>query len=218
MLGNDGLKVALAAGVLLLTLVMTVLAAVYPAFPLDERGLAQVQGLQADWLDAASLFLNETGELPTAVIPAAAVVLTLLALRRPAAAAVLTISLVALLGGDLLKELINRPRPDHVLLMPPPESLAFPSGHSAYAMVLFGFAFCVVGSLVAPVPLKRILQGALAVVILAMGASRVYLGVHWPSDVVGGYLWGMSVLIAVAALWKVVTGVSSGIYRRGKSP
>ena len=156
------------------------------------------------------MFFNETGELPVAVIPAAAVVLTLLALRRPAATLVLTISLLALLGGDLLKDLINRPRPDHVLLVPPPESLAFPSGHSAYAMVLCGFCFCVVGNLAAPVPLKRILQGALMIVILAIGASRVYLGVHWPSDVVGGYLWGMTVLIVVAILWKGVTKLLAG--------
>ena len=218
MLGYSRLKVALAAGVLLLTFLMTVLAAVYSTFPLDEWGLARWQEMRADWLDAAAVVLDKAGDLPMAVIPSAVVVLALLALRRPAAALVLTISLLALLGGDVLKELVNRPRPDNVLLIPPPESLAFPSGHSAYGMVLCGLAFCVVGSLAGPVLLKRVLQGALVVVILAMGASRVYLGVHWPSDVVGGYLWGITLLIVVAALGKGVTKVLAGVYGRGEPP
>ena len=201
-----------------MTLLMTVLAAFYPTFPFDEWGLARWQEMRADWLDAAAVVLDKVGDLPVAVIPSAAVVLALLALRRPAASLVLTIGLLALLGSDVLKELVNRPRPDDVLLVPRPESLAFPSGHSAYAMVLCGFAFWVVGSLAAPVLLKRVLQALLVAVILAMGASRVYLGVHWPSDVVGGYLWGITVLIVVAALGKGVTKVLAGVYGRGEPP
>ena len=218
MLGHDHLKVALAAGVLLLTFAMTALAAVYPTFSFDERTLAQVQGLRSDWLDAAALILDKTGEPPMAAIPAAVVVLTLLAVRRPTAALVLTISLLMLLGGDVLKELVNRPRPDHVLLMPPPESLAFPSGHSAYAMVLCGLSIYMTGRFVTPVSLKRFLQAAMIVLILAMGASRVYLGVHWPSDVVGGYLWGIVVLIVVSVVWKLATGLVAGVFRRGEPP
>ncbi len=218
MLGNDGLKVALAAGVLLLTFVMTVLAAVYPTFPFDERGLAQVQGLRADWLDVAAVVLDKAGRAPMGSIPAAVVVFALLALRRPTDALVLTISLLALLGGDVVKELVNRPRPEHALYLPSPESPAFPSGHSAYAMVLCSFSFCVVGSMARQVWLKRILQAALAAVLLAMGASRVYLGVHWPSDVVGGYLWGIMVLVVVAFLSKVATCVFPKITGRRRPP
>lgn len=216
MLGYSRLKVALAAGVLLLTFGMTALAALYPTFPLDEWGLARVQGLRADRLDTAAVALDKAGEAPMGAIPAAVVVLTLLALRRPAAALVLTLSLLTLLGGDVLKELVNRPRPEYALYMPPPESLAFPSGHSAYAMVLYGF--CVVGSLGTPVLLKRILQAALVVVILAMGVSRVYLGVHWPSDVVGGYLWGITVLVVIAVLWKGATKFLARVHGHGEPP
>ena len=169
-------------------------------------------------MDAIALILNKTGEPPMAVIPAAVVVLTLLAVRRPTAALVLTISLFVLLAGDFLKELVNRPRPDHVLLMPPPESLSFPSGHSAYAMVLCGLSVYITGRLVAPVSLKRLLQAAMIVLILAMGASRVYLGVHWPSDVVGGYLWGVVILVAVAISWQLGIRMKNAIFRNGKPP
>ena len=223
MLGYGRLKVALTACVLLLTFVMTALAAVYPAFPFDAWGMDRIQELRSEWLDAGAFVLDKAGKAPVGAIPAALVVLTLLTLRRPAAALILTVSLLALLGGDVLKELVNRPRPEHSLYLPTPEGLAFPSGHSAYAMVLCGFSFCVVGSLVLPhslnwACLKRILQAALVAVILAMGASRVYLGVHWPSDVVGGYLWGMTVLIVVAILWKGVTELLAGVRGHGEPP
>ena len=218
MLGHDHLKVGFVAGVLLVTLVMTALAAVYLTFPFDGWGMTRVQELRTGWLDEAALILNKTGELPVAVMPAVAAVLILLAVRRPTAAFVLTISLFVLLAGDLLKEMVNRPRPDHVLFMPPPESLSFPSGHSAYAMVLCGLSIYMTGRFVTPVSLKRLLQVTLVVLILAMGASRVYLGVHWPSDVVGGYLWGIVVLIVVSVVWKLATGLVAGVFRRGEPP
>ncbi len=201
-----------------MTLVMTALASVYPTFPFDEWGLARLQEMRTDWMDAIALILNKTGEPPMAVIPAAVVVLALLAVRRPTAALVLTISLFVLLAGDFLKELVNRPRPDHVLLMPPPESLSFPSGHSAYAMVLCGLSIYITGRLVAPVSLKRLLQAVMVVLILAMGASRVYLGVHWPSDVLGGYLWGIVILVAVAISWQLGIRMKNAIFRSGKPP
>ncbi len=218
MLGNDGLKIVLVAGLVLLTLVMTVLAAVYPTFPFDGWGLARLQELRTGWMDATALILNKTGEPPMAVIPAAVVVLALLAVRRPTAALVLTISLFVLLAGDFLKELVNRPRPDHVLFIPSPESLSFPSGHSAYAMVLCGLSIYITGRLVTPVSLKHLLQAAMVVLILAMGASRVYLGVHWPSDVVGGYLWGVVILVAVAISWQLGIRMKNAIFRGGKPP
>ncbi len=218
MLGNDGLKIVLVAGLLLLTLVMTVLAAAYPTFPFDGWGLARLQELRTGWMDVAALFLNKTGKPPMAVIPAAVVVLALLAVRRPTAALILTISLFVLLAGDLLKELVNRPRPDYVLFIPSPESLSFPSGHSAYAMVLCGLSIYMTGRLVTPVSLKRLLQVTLVVLILAMGASRVYLGVHWPSDVIGGYLWGVVILVAVAILWQWGIRMKNALFRGGNPP
>ena len=218
MLGHDRLKVVFVTGVLLVTLVITALAAVYPTFPFDGWGLARLQELRTGWMDATALILNKTGEPPMAVIPAAVVVLALLAVRHPTAALVLTISLFVLLAGDLLKELVNRPRPDHVLFIPPPESLSFPSGHSAYAMVLFGLSIYMTGRLVTPVSLKRLLQAVMVVLILTMGASRVYLGVHWPSDVIGGYLWGFIILVAVAILWQLGIRMKNARFRGGSPP
>lgn len=206
------------AGVLLLTFALSVLAGMYSSFPGDEWALVRLQGLQNGWLDTVTLAFAKVGRAPVAGIPVAAVVVSLVALRRRANAVVLSISLVPLLAGDALKDLIGRPRPDYLLIGPQSESLSFPSGHSAYALVFCGFLIYVVDKLVLLPSVRRWLQGALVALILAMGASRVYLGVHWPSDVIGGYLYGFIVLLGMSVVVRILTMPRMERFRRRISP
>lgn len=176
------------------------LARVYDTFPGDERALVEFQGLQTGWLDAAALALSRLGERPTAAVPVVGAILLLLVVRHWADAAMVALSAVPMLLGEALKWLVARPRPDYLLLGPEPTGLSFPSGHSVYACLLVGILIYLSGKLVPSPGIRRSLQAALAGVILAMGASRVYLGVHWPSDVIGGYLFGGLALLGLVGL------------------
>jgi undecaprenyl-diphosphatase len=117
--------------------------------------------------------------------------------RRPEAAgyASATLSGWALYG--LLKFLFQRARP-HVIprLMSGGGWYAFPSGHASLAPLVFGL-----GALIwsAPWPRARRLAvvGAAALLSLLIAFSRVYIGVHWPADAIGGLLMGTG----WAALW-----------------
>jgi undecaprenyl-diphosphatase len=104
---------------------------------------------------------------------------------------------LAYLGGALLnqalKRIIHRPRPIHSTILSY-QSWSFPSGHAMESLIAFGM---LAYALIAFVPAARrhsgVIIGAATTLILAIGFTRLYLGVHYFSDVIGGY--------AAGALW-----------------
>ena len=202
------------AGAFLLTLGMFVLAGMYASFPGDEPALVRFQGLQTGWLDILALALDTIGGEPLALILVLVFAVGLLVLRRPADAFIVVLCVVPLWIGHELKEIVDRPRPDYLLLGPEPKSLSFPSGHSMYAVIFGGLLIYFAGQLVPSPLLRRWLQGCLAAVILAMGVSRVYLGVHWPSDVIGGFLYGGLALAGLISLRYLLADSKVGSFRR----
>jgi undecaprenyl-diphosphatase len=128
-----------------------------------------------------------------------------LVLQRKAQAAALV--LVAVGGGMLLSTLLkmgfDRPRPDLVPHGAVVYTASFPSGHSMMAAV----TYLTLGALLARVqPRRRLKLYLLVLAILltiAVGVSRVYLGVHWPTDVLAGWTLGAAwaLLCWAGALW-----------------
>ncbi len=153
----------------------------------------------------------------------ALIALLLWATRRKTEAAFLALSsgLGALLD-ELAKALVGRPRPAAALVtitrhMGDP---SFPSGHVVFYCSSFGFLFalafldrnCGPGA-------RRALLTLIGLPIVLVGPSRVYLGAHWPSDVLGGYLLGaawLAVVLQVYRRWK--TRSPKGADQRGIAP
>jgi membrane-associated phospholipid phosphatase len=133
--------------------------------------------------------------------------LALLALRARREAAFL-LGLV-LVGQGLkigLKNLIGRPRPSadvvNVLLEDVKEVYSFPSGHTVHYVVFFGFLWYLTFALVKSPWLRWPLLVLFGGMVVLVGVARIYLGAHWVSDVVGGYLLGGAVLAAGVALYR----------------
>ena len=195
-----GSQVAEIVAVLLATAAVFVLAWVFPVWPGDEAVLVAMQGWESRPLTAAVGLLTYLGWYPVAAAMSLAAVAALLWRRRVSDALLLTVAVSLGALTHPLKALIGRPRPDFAIVESAPHTMGFPSGHAAFAMLLGGTLIYLTWQNVPDRRLRWALSGALALLILAVGLSRVYLGVHWPSDVLGGYLFGASVLVTLVLL------------------
>ena len=95
---------------------------------------------------------------------------------------------------QLLKVLVRRPRPQGFRLVEAP-GLSFPSGHSMAAMAFYGYGVWLVRCGACGLPFGAAIEVALAFVIFAVGVSRIYLGVHYASDVLGGFCLSFAWLV-----------------------
>lgn len=95
---------------------------------------------------------------------------------------------------QLLKVLVRRPRPQGFRLVEAP-GLSFPSGHSMAAMAFYGYGAWLVRCGACGLPFGAAIEVALAFVIFAVGVSRIYLGVHYASDVLGGFCLSFAWLV-----------------------
>jgi undecaprenyl-diphosphatase len=112
--------------------------------------------------------------------------------------------LLAWLSSDLGKAAYDRPRPDLVPHGAYVYSGSFPSGHSTLAAATYLTLAMLVASLESRRRSKALAYGLAATVLVAVGFSRVYLGVHWPSDVLAGWClgatWALAAWIALRTL------------------
>ncbi len=111
--------------------------------------------------------------------------------------------LIGYVGGwilnRVLKDAFERPRPAVVEGIDIVHSLSFPSGHAMTSVIAYGAVAYLVARLAPKPTLRRFTWGLAILIILAIGTSRMYLGVHYPSDVLGGYLAGLAWLAFVAS-------------------
>jgi len=120
---------------------------------------------------------------------------------------------VALGGGLLLnaalKNFFSRPRPEYVTQLHYVDSHSFPSGHSLLAAVVYLTLGALVARLVSTRRQKIYVLGVAGLFTVLVGVSRVYLGVHYPTDVLAGWTVGL--------LWSILCWlVARQLQRRGK--
>ena len=135
-------------------------------------------------------------------------VLWLLWLRRPAEAIIVAVALIgASLFNDAVKDLIARPRPPGPHLAPA-AGYSFPSGHTLNSTATYGLAALYASRSHLALTARRVAFAVLVVIPLLVGLSRIALGVHYPSDVLGGWLAGMAVVLTVAAIARPTTNAT----------
>jgi undecaprenyl-diphosphatase len=104
-----------------------------------------------------------------------------------------------MIANNLLKLLFARPRPDVIEQAADVATKSFPSGHAMSSIIVYGTVAWIVSRLEATHTTRVVTWILAGVVILVIGSSRMYLGVHYPSDVGGGFLAGAAWVVLVAS-------------------
>lgn len=186
---------------LLLFVGLTLFISSYHHF--DSFVIRLVQSLP-DELNPLALLITKLGD-PIPLITLALIVAGWELYRRHyARSLVMAASLIVMPTFFLIKELIQRARPvsdfvaQHGL-----HDYSFPSGHSAGSMAIYGMILVVAYSHLTG-RIRIAIVAACTLIIILVGLTRVYLGAHFPSDVLGGWLLGLTIISLLRSLSLVI--------------
>jgi undecaprenyl-diphosphatase len=150
----------------------------------------------ADWLTSTWLAVSDVAATEVILLATTVIVGLLIVGNHWRGAVALALSVVtAQVVVQLLKLLVSRPRPEAEGAIVDPSGFSFPSAHSASSVALY-LMLAVIATGLLRHRLRAVAYIAAALVILLVGFSRVYLGAHYPTDVLAGWLLGGVVVLA----------------------
>lgn len=162
-------------------------------------------GFSSPGLTKSMVVITIMGSSP--VLISVSLLTILMLYRRNKADGDLVLVLLALAGGwvsnVLLKWIFHRPRPEVAQLVAA-GGYSFPSGHAMVGLSVYGFLAFLLWKNVRHHWLKNPAVLALILLILLIGVSRIYLGVHYPSDVLAGFSAGMIWLLGCMAVSRII--------------
>jgi undecaprenyl-diphosphatase len=157
------------------------------------------------WLSETVAEITTLGGYPVLIVLTVSILGFLLVAGRfgPALFVALSVTLGTLVG-HLLKLAYERPRPDIVDHLVTTHTASFPSGHATMSAVVYLTLAALIMRMLESWWLRAYVLGVAVVLTVMVGMSRIYLGVHWPSDVLAG--WALGAAWASLA-WLVVTAL-----------
>ncbi len=166
---------------------------------LDSSILTAIAKMRRPWLTGVAVDITALGSLTLVALISALALCIFLSLKdRPAAWQLLLNSVGAGIWTGITKSVIERARPEDVTHLVQVSGFSYPSGHSLVSASLY-LTIAILAARHLPTTTGRVLLFGFAIaIILLVGMSRVYLGVHYPSDVASGSLLGVAWALLLA--------------------
>jgi membrane-associated phospholipid phosphatase len=185
--------------------VLTFLVKTMPSFAIDLQITRAIQLLNFPAFALLMELVSWPGFGPQSMIITALIVLVIygFGLHWEAVAA-LVATLFSTAINLLVKDLVARPRPaaDLINVVASLNDYSFPSQHVMFYLVFFGFIGFLAFSLLKPSIKRSLLMAFFGGLVVLIGVSRIYLGEHWASDVLGAYLLGSLTLVATIQFYR----------------
>ncbi|HEY5587132.1 MAG TPA: phosphatase PAP2 family protein [Ruminiclostridium sp.] len=185
--------------------ILTFLVVTIPTFSIDLAISKWVQGINNPFFSWLMTSLSWVGFPPQSFIVTVIIIVLIYVLgyHWEAVSSIIASTIVELLN-QLIKTLVRRARPSASLIHVTNllNSYSFPSGHVMFYTGFFGFICFLIFTLLKPSWKRTLLLLAFGSHVVLIGLSRIYLGEHWASDVVGAYLLGGLCLIGFIHLYR----------------
>ena len=148
--------------------------------------------LISDFATPIAKFITNFGGAIFLII--ATIILFILIKNKKIGFSIISNLVIVTILNQLLKNILQRPRPTEFRIVEE-TGFSFPSGHSMVSMAFYGYLIYLIYRYVKNKYLKWTLIVSLSILICTIGISRIYLGVHYTSDVLGGFLISISYLV-----------------------
>ncbi len=184
---------------------LTFMVKTTPSFATDLWITRSIQAINFPFFAPLMLATSWAGFGPQVVILTILIIVLILSLGLYWESVMALVAAILSTGINLLvKDWIQRPRPTIAVVnvIETLKSYSFPSGHVMYYLGFLGFIGFLVFSLLKPSIKRTALLVLIGVPIALIGFSRVYMGEHWASDVLGSYLLGTLTLVATIQIYR----------------
>lgn len=188
---------------LIIFLVITYLMITKNMNSFDQSIYNYLIGKRSDFLD--TYFTNITKLANTSTIIIVLCILLLTTDKKYSNILVLCVS-INIIINNMIKYIIRRPRPNHLRLIKE-WGYSYPSGHSMASIAIYGFLIYYIYKKIENIYLKISLITILSLLIISIGLSRIYVGVHYPSDVLAGFVLAISISIIIIITYNYYMGV-----------
>ncbi|MBI2595777.1 phosphatase PAP2 family protein [Candidatus Daviesbacteria bacterium] len=188
-------------------IILTISAKIYPFLPFDPEISRFLQQFHPVWFDSFMRIVSYIGDGGIRAVSIIGAFLAFFLIGRQREAIFIFISGTgSILLSLIVKFFVLRPRPDLLTgqnsYFDP--SFSYPSGHALFVVGFYGFLLFLT---ITNTSFRKTLPGKLLIVLFSMlivliGVSRIYLGMHWFSDVLGSYLLGSIWLFVITRLYR----------------
>ena len=193
------ISAAIAAFAVFIAVTSAVVAA--DAWIFDDPVRFFIYDLRADWLTPAVKVITYMGNWQSITL----LCIILLCFRQsrikyglPVSAGAVSVTIL----NKIIKSVVERPRPDDIIHLVNAGGFSFPSGHSITSMFVFGMLIYLVRTNMQNRRAANAMTVVLAVPMICIGLSRIYLGVHYPTDVLAGWCLGIIMIVIIYMMFR----------------